>query len=75
MLKGTYKYLKLQFGVYMLTFCMKFLRHLLDVMYHRQQNNLYPFWGGRFCKENSLLYLDLCYVIPAYNELKTFPLL
>ena len=31
--------------------------------------------GGRFCEENFLRYLDLCYVNPAYYKLKTFSLL
>ena len=30
---------------------------------------------GRFCEENSLRYLDLCYADLAYHKLKIFPLL
>ena len=28
--------------------------------------------GGRFCEENFLRYLDLCYVNPTYHKSKTF---
>ena len=31
--------------------------------------------GGRFCEEESMSYLDLCYVNPASLKFKTFPLL
>ena len=31
--------------------------------------------GDKFCEENFLLYLDLCYVKPSYKKLKTFFLL
>ena len=30
---------------------------------------------GRFCKENFLRYIDLCYVNPVYHRIKAFPLL
>ena len=30
--------------------------------------------GGRFCEENFLRYLDLCYVNPTCHKLKTIPL-
>ena len=38
--------------------------------YQWQQNSLYP-QGGRFCEENFLRYLGLCYVNPTYYKLKT----
>ena len=31
--------------------------------------------SGRFCDENFLRYLNLCYINPIYNKLRTFPLL
>ena len=44
-------------------------------MYHLQQNTLYPLKGSRFCEENFLRYLFLCYINPAYHKLKIFRLL
>ena len=31
--------------------------------------------GGRFCEDNFLRYLGLCYVNPTHHKLKTSPLL